>query len=238
MKLFPDLSVPIDEEEWMDTRPFVDSNEARRALYFLAKMNRQFGGVSAVLKPLMNWSQRWYPGEPVHILDVGTGGADIPVALVKWARENGHSLRITAVELVPEIAAFAKQATHSYPEITVLERDLRDIPKELTFDYVIASLFLHHIPLPLRAEALSCLDHRARRGLVVSDLGRSLFAYWTVSAASYIWGDAIVRHDGPLSVRRAMRINELESLAREASLPYLQAHSHPWSRVTLAGEKC
>lgn len=236
MSLFPDLSVPIDEDEWMDTRPF-NSNDARRALYFLAKMNRWFGGVATVLRPLMEWSGRWHPGEPVHILDVGTGGADIPIALVKWARENGHSLRITAVELVPEIAAFAKQAARPYPEITVLERDLRDMPKELTFDYVVASLFLHHIPLPLRGEALHSLNRRARKGLVISDLIRTLFSYWTVGAASFVWGDSVVRHDGPLSVRRSFRVTELESLARDAGLPYLKARSEPWCRVSLSGEK-
>lgn len=236
MNLFPDLSQPVDEDEWMDTRPF-HPDESRRALCFLAKMNRWFGGVETVLRPLMEWSERWHPGEPVHILDVGTGGADIPIALVKWARENGHSLRVTAVELVPEIAAIAKNAARPYAEITVLERDLRDIPKELTFDYVIASLFLHHIPIPLRADALSALDRRARKGLVVSDLVRTLFSYWTVGAAAYVWGDAVVRHDGPLSVRRAFRVNELEALARDAGLPYLKARSEPWCRVSLVGEK-
>ncbi len=236
MNLIPDLSVPIDEDEWMDTRPF-NQDQARRALCFLAKMNHWFGGVASVLRPIMEWSSRWHPGEHVHFLDVGTGGADIPIALVQWARENGYSLRITAVELVPEVAAIAKEAARPYPEITVLERDLRDIPKELTFDFVIASLFLHHIPIPLRAEALSSLDRRARKGLVVSDLQRTLFSYWAVGAASYVWGDAVVRHDGPLSVRRAFRVDELQSLARVAGLPYLKARPEPWCRVTLAGEK-
>lgn len=236
MNLFPDLSHPIDEDEWMDTRPF-DRNEARRALNFLAKMNGWFGGVSTVLRRLAGWSHRWHPGEPVHILDVGTGSADIPIALVKWARENGHSFRVTAVELVPEIAALAKEAARPYPEITVLARDLRDLPKELTFDYVLASLFLHHIPVPLRAETLASLDRRARRGLVISDLHRTLLSYWGVGASSWIWGDSVVRHDGPLSVRRAFRVAELDGLAKTAGIRYLKSRAEPWFRISLAGEK-
>lgn len=236
MNLFPDLSRPIDEDEWMDTRPF-DPGEARRALYFLAKMNHRFGGVATALRPFVEWSRRWHRGEPVSLLDVGTGGADIPIALVKWARENGYSLRVTAVELIPEIAAFAKEAARPYPEITVLARDLRDLPKELVFDYVTASLFLHHVPIPLRSNALHCLDRRARRGLVVSDLIRTLPSYWAVGAASFIWGDAVVRHDGPLSVRRAFRVDELAALAQEAGLSYLKSRAESWFRVSLAGEK-
>ncbi|MBK8870791.1 MAG: methyltransferase domain-containing protein [Elusimicrobia bacterium] len=236
MRLFPDLSVPVEEEEWMDTRPF-HSGESRRSLLFLAKMNRWFGGTATVLRPFMEWSRRWRPGAPVHILDVGTGGADIPIAVVKWARENGHSLRVTAVELMPEIAAFAKQAVRPYPEITVWEREWQDIPRELTFDYVIASLFLHHVPLPLRSDALVSLDQRARKGLVVSDLIRTHPSYWAVKAASIVWGDAVVRHDGPLSVRRAFRVNELESLAHDAGLSYVKVRTEPWCRISLAGEK-
>lgn len=236
MTLFPDLSQPIDEEEWMDTRPF-QPDDARRALSFLTKMNRRFGGVSTVLRPLAEWSRRWHPGEPVYLLDVGTGAADIPIALVKWARSNGHSLRITAVEIVPEIAAIAKKAAGPFPEITVLQRDLRDLPKELTFDYVTASLFLHHIPLPLRGEALQSLARRARRGLVVSDLQRTLLSYWGVGAASWIWGNDVVRHDGPLSVRRAFRVFELDALVKAAGLSFLKVRTEPWFRISLTGEK-
>jgi hypothetical protein len=220
----------------MDTRP-LNPVEIGRALHFLSRTNKWFGGVSTVLRPLEVWSHRWIPGEPVHMLDVGTGGADIPIALVQWARKKGYSLRVTALELVPEIAAIAKEAVRSYPEITVLCRNLWDLPKELTFDYVTASLFLHHRPIPFRAEALSALDRRARRGVIVSDLQRTLGSYWGVGFSSGIWGDGVVRHDGPLSVRRSFRVAELEALANQAGLPYLKARRESWFRISLTGEK-
>ncbi len=236
MNLIPDLRLPVDEDEWMDTCPF-DPVQARRALAYLGLTNRRFGGTEAVLGHFRRWARRWRPGEPVNILDVGTGGADIPVALARWGRETGHPIRITAVELQPPVAELARESVRAYPEITVLVRDLRDIPKELTFDYVTASLFLHHMPLALRAETLHCLDRRARRGLVVSDLRRSLPAYWAVGLSSWIWGDRMVRHDGPLSVRRAFRVEELAALAAEAGLGYLSARRESWFRVSLAGER-
>ena len=236
MILFPDLSQPVDEDEWMDTRPF-DLDQARRSLSYLAFTNRHFGGTASILRHLARWSARWHPGEPVTILDVGSGGADIPIAMARWGRENGYSLRITAVELVPGIAALAKEAARSYAEITVLPRDLRDLPRELTFDYVTASLFLHHTPVALRAEALRCLDQRARCGLGLSDLRRSTLAYWAAAAAAAVWGDAVLRHDSPLAVRRSFRVEELETLARGTGLSYLKAQPEPWFRVSLAGEK-
>lgn len=236
MILFPDLSQPIDDDEWMDTRPF-DPDQARRALAYLALTNRRFGGSAAILRHLARWSAHWHPGEPVTILDVGTGGADIPIAMARWGRENGFSLRITAVELVPGIAALAKEAARPYAEITVLPRDLRDLPRELTFDYVTASLFLHHIPVALRSEALKCMDQRARCGLILSDLRRSTPAYWAAAAAAAVWGDAVLRHDSPLAVRRSFRVEELETLARGSGLSYLKSQAEPWFRVSLFGEK-
>jgi 2-polyprenyl-3-methyl-5-hydroxy-6-metoxy-1,4-benzoquinol methylase len=236
VKLFPDLRAPVDEDEWMDTRP-LEPDQARRALRYLALTNRRFGGARAILRPLARWSVRWHPGEPVRLLDVGTGGADIPIAITNWGRKHGFSLRITAVERLPSIAALAKEAARAYPEITVLTRDLRDLPQELTFDYVTASLFLHHIPLGLRAEALRALDRRARRGLVITDIRRDLLSYWAAGAAAGVWGDKILRHDSPLAVRRSFRVDELDALARETGLAYLRARNESWFRLSLSGEK-
>ncbi|TXH26339.1 MAG: methyltransferase domain-containing protein [Elusimicrobia bacterium] len=236
MNLFPDLRFPVDEDEWMDTRGF-DPDRNRRALRYLAFTNRRFGGARAILRPLSLWSRRWHPGEPVHLLDVGTGGADIPIAIAQWGRRRGFSLRITAVELPAPIAALAKEAARPCPELTVLPRDLRDMPQELTFDYVTASLFLHHVPVGLRAEALRAMDRRARKGLVISDLRRGLLPYWAAGAASVVWGDSVLRHDSPLAVRRSFRKDELESLARETGLAYLRARKESWFRLSLSGEK-
>jgi SAM-dependent methyltransferase len=220
----------------MDTRPY-DEAAARRGLRFLAFTNRVFGGVDVLERLLNRWTARWEEGETVTFLDAGTGGADLPIALARWAREREARIHITAVEMVPVLAGIARETARGYPEITVLERDLWDLPSGMTFDYVTASLFLHHMPLSLRVETLKNLDRRARRGLIVSDLRRDLPAYWAVGAFSYLTGDETVRHDGPLSVRRAFRPAELDDLAREAGLGYLAARAEPWFRVSLAGEK-
>jgi hypothetical protein len=54
---------------------------------------------------------------------------------------------------------------------------------------------------------------------------------------SRLAGDDIVRHDGPLSVRRAFLSEDLSRAAEEAGLDYLRVRRHPWFRLSLAGEK-
>ncbi|HNI56698.1 MAG TPA: methyltransferase domain-containing protein [Elusimicrobiota bacterium] len=237
MTLFPDLSRPVDRSEWMDTRPLTD-DEIDGVFGFFEFTNRRFGGTSAVLAPLNRWSARWAPGQKISLLDVGAGGADIPRALVRWARRRGFRLRVAALEPVPAIAARARRACAGYPEIDILEKDLRwMVDRGARFDYVTASLFLHHVSLRERADVLAALDRLACRGLILSDLRRSLPGYWAVGALAALRRDRVAFHDGPLSVRRAFRVADLENLAATAGLPHLRARSEPWFRVSLLGEK-
>ena len=50
----------------------------------------KYAGVRATLSHFKRWSRRWKPGERIRVIDWGTGGADIPRALVRWARANGE----------------------------------------------------------------------------------------------------------------------------------------------------
>ena len=77
----------------------------------------------------------------------------------------------------------------------------------------------------------------AGRGMIISDLERSRAGYWAVTALSRIIGNAVVRHDAPLSVRRAFNLADLNLLARESGLGYLKSRKEPFFRVSLSGEK-
>ncbi len=77
----------------------------------------------------------------------------------------------------------------------------------------------------------------AARGVIISDLRRSRPAYLAVSLSGRVLGNAVVRHDAPLSVRRAFTLAELRAIADEAGLPWLRAGDERWFRVSLAGER-
>ena len=81
------------------------------------------------------------------------------------------------------------------------------------------------------------IDALSTRGIVISDLLRTASSYWAVTALSCLIGNKVVRHDGPLSVRRAFLPQELSALAAESGFPYLKSKREPWFRVSLAGEK-
>jgi 2-polyprenyl-3-methyl-5-hydroxy-6-metoxy-1,4-benzoquinol methylase len=223
----------VDRPELMDTRDFPPET-VRETLRFLSLTNRRFGGADVVLRHLKGWRPRW-PKGPVTLLDVGTGGGDIALAVARWARSEKVDMRITAVDLIPSIADIARENTRDFPEITVMAGDAFSLPGP--FDHVTASLFLHHVPPPENVAAVRRLDRLSRRGLIISDLERSLPSFLAVTLLSWAAGNGVVRHDGPLSVRRAFTLPEMEALGRHAGLPHLKARKEPWFRLSLAGEK-
>lgn len=233
----PDLDARIDRPELMDTVTF-EPPVVRRTLDFLGLTVRYFGGARAVIDRLDAWSAGWPPGATMSILDVGTGGAEIPVAIARWARAHHRCVRIVAIDLVPEIADIARARVAAYPEIEIRCADVFSLRASgETFDYVTASLFLHHVPSPRIDQVLRLFDALSRRGVIVSDLFRRAASYWAVTALAFLAGNQVVRHDAPLSVRRSFTPAELDRFAERAGLFYLRAAPAPWFRLTLAGEK-
>ena len=47
----------------------------------------------------------------VTVLDVGTGGGDIPVTLVRWARRHGRRLRVFALDRGRATLSYARGYT-------------------------------------------------------------------------------------------------------------------------------
>lgn len=231
------LSERVEQPERMDTET-LSLPVMRETLSFLETTNRLFGGSGVIRRFLRKVSAHWPKHAPIEILDVGTGGGEIPVAMAAWAAEHQWNVRITAIDIVPEIVALARAKTQGWPQIIVEQTDLADLKTTgRMFDYVTASLFLHHMPSESLVLVLKTFDALSRRGFIISDLERSLPSYWSVRILSELIGNDIVRHDGPLSVRRAFTLPELDLLARDAGLPYLKAQREPWFRVSLAGEK-
>lgn len=187
---------------------------------FLSFVNRRLGGVRATRIAFQEFSARWAPGERIRILDVASGTGDIPRALERWdARLECTSLDVRADPL---------------GSVRVRGDALRLPFRDGSFDYVITSLFLHHLTDEAAATALGEFDRVARRGLVMNDLLRRRRLYWWTRFFT-LFGNEIVRYDGPLSVLKSFTVEELRRLA--APWPYLKTRVCFGHRVIVYGEK-
>ena len=197
-----------------------DATVLRGNLRDLGRANRWTGGTDLSRRAIDALAP---PPMAISLLDVGTGAADIPVALLANARRRGRELTVTAVDLRAEVIAAARAANPTLdglPGLTLDVADGRSLPySDGSFDVVHASLVLHHHE-PDEAETfLRELGRVARLGIVINDLGRApitLLGAWLLSHACT--RNAFSRHDASLSARRAYTQTEVVELLWHAGL--------------------
>ena len=208
-------------------RPDNSTADLEVALTELRSINRFLGGRGVLLKTLRPYLASSTSSRPVELLDVGTGGADLPIAVVEYARKLGRPIRITALDRDPSTAAIAADRTQAFPEIEVVRADGLSIPfSAASFDLVTASLFLHHFEHADVVRLLTSFATVARRAVVINDLRRHWlpwgFIHVVTRAARF---HAMVVHDGPLSVLRGFTPAELLAAARESGTDRAQVRA-------------
>ncbi|MGH7447214.1 MAG: methyltransferase domain-containing protein, partial [Longimicrobiales bacterium] len=151
-------------------RPHHDRAELEQSLDQLAEVNRLLGGHRAVLRTLAAIA----PASPSwSILDIGTGSADIPIAIDRWARRRRLDVRITATDIHPQIREIAAARTREQPAIRIEEADALDLRYGHDhFDFVLLSLTLHHFERYDQIRAVREAARVARHAIIVNELER------------------------------------------------------------------
>ena len=227
--------------------PLTDPDVLAGNLHDLARINRLFGGVS-LSRNAIDALVRGHDGPvdgPLRLLDVGTGGADIPLALIAIWRRRGRRLTATAVDSRPEVLG-AAQVLHpdvvDEPDLRLEVADGRSLPySDGAFDVAHASLVLHHLEPPEATALLREMARVAGRGVVVNDLARG----WLPWLGAWLGLHLLTRnrftlHDGPMSVRRAYSRSEAGRLMRQAGLRVVHEEAglagHRWAIAAVAVE--
>ncbi|MBJ6751666.1 methyltransferase domain-containing protein [Geomonas anaerohicana] len=222
--------------EFLDLPPEVcTQEELEGSLSDLRTVNRYLGDTRALLKHL---AAKLQGRRHLSVLDVATGSADLPVALVEWAREKGIDIQVTAVDLNSRIVEIAREYASGYPEIKLLVADALQLPfREHSFDVVLCSKTLHHMKEPEAVRAMKEMLRVARRGFIVIDLRRSWVAYALIYVLTRIFtSNRMTRYDGPLSVLKAFTAGELRACAAKAGATTIDVHREPFWLLVVSGE--
>jgi len=206
----------------------------RSNLEDLRRLNRLFGGTSTARRALARLPLPL--DRPVTLLDIGTGSADVPAALLAAFRKGGIRPRFLCLDRNLDIVREAMDTTNGQAsDLRYVRADGLHLPlADGSVDIALCSLTLHHFA-PVDAVALLREMHRVSRiGLVVVDLYRSEVAYVATWLATHVFARSpMTRHDGPLSVRRSYTPRELAELAAAAGLDGADVYVHPWFRMSL-----
>lgn len=208
--------------------PVDDLDELEGSLHDIELANRWLGGREPVLREVGRL-------RPSTLLDVGTGSADIPLALARRAERRGRPLAITALDASAQIIGLARKRTGGHPALNFAIADALTLPfADGSFDVVTCNLALHHFDPPEARMLLAELRRVARRTPLVCDLRRSLPAYLGAYLFSrLVSANRLTRNDAPLSVRRAYTPAEAAALAREAGWRDVRVRRYPFFRMAL-----
>lgn len=198
--------------ELMDD-PSLDPDEHARALRGLARLNAMSRAPSVLYPILRREAARLE--RPLTIVDIATGSADVPVALLERASRDGVRFEITACDISPVAlehardrasAANVKLATH---QLDILNEGAPQA------DVLTCSLFLHHLSDAGVRLVLGKMALAASRMVLVSDLRRGP---WGTALAAVIprlvTRSHVVHVDGLRSARAALSIGEARAMTR------------------------
>ncbi len=176
--------------------------------------------------------------DPLRILDVGSGGGDSLRAIAYWAHKRNLAVELTGIDLNPYSARAAREFSARDPlaaNINWLTADAFSYHPEPQPDVILSALFTHHLSSPEIIRFLRWTEKNARLGWFVNDLHRSRRATFFFRFLPVIFGwHRFVRHDGPVSLRRAFVPSDWQNFFNEANISGAEIESHAMNRLCVA----
>ncbi len=205
-------------EELLDAGEGAD-NDVAENLADLRRINRFLGGRSVVMKALTACLSE-SRAESFSLLDVGTGSADIPGAILEWSQSRGIKTVVCGLDISERNLRVARGVLGVTGDLRLVIGDAKLLPfPDQSFDFVTASLFLHHFHNEDAVMLLAEFLRVARRAVIVNDLIRNLVPYYFIKVLGPLFTKSfLTRHDGPVSVLRGFTRAELGGLARLAGM--------------------
>ncbi|QDU61176.1 hypothetical protein Pan216_20300 [Planctomycetes bacterium Pan216] len=231
--LFPDLSARHLEPEIMDQAE-LDRGAHRQALKGLARLNAVTSSARILWGPLRRFCES-RRGSTTRVLDIACGGADVTVRLATWARRRGFTLEVAGCDRSPVALEEARaNAARADVAMELFPFDLDHDPIPSGYDVLTASLFLHHLDEERSIALLRNLAGAAGHLVLVHDLVRGPLGYaLAYTGCHFLTSSYVVRTDGPLSVRAAYTVKEVERLAQAAGMDGCHVHRRWLQRLLL-----
>lgn len=193
----------------------------------LARTYARFDLVNAIVSGRGALYRRWirprlWAGGTVRLLDVGTGGADLPRRLLRWAAREPGRLEVVAIDPEPRAIAYARGLPPT-PGLELRQTVTRTLAEAgERFDVVVSSHVLHHLTGRELGEVLADSEALLAPGGVAvhgdiarSSLGYLAFAAGTLPFEGTLLRDSFIRADGLVSIRRSHTPAELAAAVPE-----------------------
>ncbi len=212
----PDLSRRSILPELMDTES-VSFAELHDCLQTLSRINT----FTLAYHPTLQWFDRMTAGadSPISVLDIGCGGGDMLRQIWQRARQRNLQVELTGIDLNPWSKKSAEMVTPTDAPIRFETANLFSLDPGRRADFIVSSLFTHHLTDGELLRFIQWMDRHATRGWFINDLHRHAVPYFFIKyAVRLLCGNRLIRHDAPVSVARAFTSSEWRQLLAQAGI--------------------
>ncbi len=212
----PDFSRRAELIERMDEP--CSREQLRACLCDIARTNRWL----MAYRPVLHWLDTLplpVIAGPLHILDVGCGYGDGLRRIERWAGERGLPVELTGLDLNPDAAAIAAEASNAECKINWVAADVFAYTPERPVHVVVSSQFAHHLTEADVIRFLRWMERHAGMGWFINDLSRAAVPYYFFRAFSKLAGlHPFVQYDGPISIARSFVSHDWQRMCAAAGL--------------------
>ncbi len=206
------------QSELMDTKTvsFEEFHECFRQLEFINVCTFAY-------RPTKKWLLRMCGKIPadhtIFILDAGSGGGDMLRRIWKWSSNNGFKITMIGTDLNPWSKKSAELLTPNDVPVSFETADIFSLNLATQPDFIISSLFTHHLNDEMLVKFILWMDQNAERGWFINDLHRHPVAYYFIKIITQIIpSNRLIRHDAPVSVARAFTRSDWNALLSKAGI--------------------
>jgi 2-polyprenyl-3-methyl-5-hydroxy-6-metoxy-1,4-benzoquinol methylase len=223
--------------ELMDD-PNLDALSHAEALSGLEQLNIFSLSASSIWAELKKFSHV-ESSKPVRVLDIATGGGDIPIQLWKYAQAANRNFEFIGADISATAINLAEARAHQENiPVTFMRLDALNDGIPSGFDVIITSLFTHHLDPADVQKLFERMHESAGHLVIVNDLVRSSISLLLVWLATRIFSRSkIVHYDGPVSVRAAYTVPEMREMAQAAGLDNCSIYRYLYCRQILVWKR-
>lgn len=201
-----------NEVEYLD-HPDCDPELSFQSYVFMEKVNQCFGGINNVRRFIRHELKGIDKSTPLRILDIGSGSCDIPVEILRWARDKKVPIHFTCIEKSPHAVKIAGEKISREKDLPIelKQEDIFSHQPSQSYDCAVASMCFHHFEDEKILALMEQLRGYVHKSVLINDLRRSPFSIMG-SIPLTAFSVEGVRHDARLSVRRGFKTRELRRI--------------------------
>lgn len=201
----------MDEKE-CDTKKLLNTVKQFNLINFLFTRSRYLIKKHIISEMFLNTDKQY------TFLDLGSGGCDIAVWLLKYCNKKKLKIDITCIDYEERIIKYARQKYTNYPEIKIIKDNIYNLDKIGKFDFIFTNHFLHHFNDQQIPELIKIISNNTKKVFLLNDLKRSYSAYYFYTLfASIFLHNSFALYDGRLSIMKGFSKKEASDIIQNFS---------------------